>query len=196
MNTIDFFLLHHNRMYFESSGILNRISKLNDEQLRLCQYNLNSIAWILWHLTRCEDFAVNRIIYDSEQVLDTDNYTTKLNVTRRDIGTSMTFDEVIELSKQIDINSLREYNLAVANKTQKVIPNLHTEELNRIPDPAYLMQVLLDEGALNNNSTWVAEHYSYKTKGWFLGHLGLTHPRGHLGQIILLRKLFGLGSGE
>jgi hypothetical protein len=196
MHTIDFFLMHHYRMYFEPSGILNRISKLNDEQIRLCKYNLNSIAWILWHLTRCEDFAINRIIYDSEQVLDAYNYTISLNVSRRDIGTSMTYNEVIDLSNQIDLDFLLEYTNAVATKTQKIIQHIIPKELNQAPDPEHLRKVLFEEYALNKNSAWVAEHYSHKTKGWFLGHLALTHPRGHLGQIILLRKLFGLGSGE
>jgi len=196
MNTLEFFLLHHNRLYFEPSGILKRISVINDEQMRSCRYNLNSIAWILWHITRCEDIAINRIISEEEQVLDTYNYDRRLRIDRRDIGTSMRFNEVINLSNLIDINSLHEYITAVATKTQKVIQELPPEHLNQIPNPAYLMKVLFEEGALNKNSEWVAEQYSNKTKGWFLGHLGLTHPRGHLGQIILLRKMIGLGSGE
>jgi len=196
MNTIDFFLLHHNRLYFEPSGILNRISGLSDQQLRLCQHNLNSIAWILWHMTRCEDVAINRIIFDQEQVLDTDNFASRLKVSRRDIGTSMTINEVINLSNQIDINSLLNYITAVATKTQKVIQELPSEHLNQIPNRSYLKKVLFEEGALNKNSEWVSENYSNRTKGWFLGHLGLTHPRGHWGQIILLRKLIGIGSGE
>jgi 3-isopropylmalate dehydratase small subunit len=108
----------------------------------------------------------------------------------------MTYNEVIDLSNRIDLNFLLEYANAVATKTQDIINHLIPKELNQAPDPEHLKKVLFEEYALNKNSAWVAEHYSYKTKGWFLGHLGLTHPRGHLGQIILLRKLFGLGSGE
>jgi hypothetical protein len=196
MNTIQFFLLHHHRLYFDSSGVLKRLNGLSDEQLRLRPNNLNSIAWILWHMMRCEDVAINRIILEEKQVLDTDNYPSKLKVSRRDIGTSMSFSEVIDLSNQIDLDSLREYIIAVATKTQKLIRELPPEKLNQIPNELYLNKVLFEEGALNKKSEWVAEHYSNKTKGWFLGHLGLTHPRGHLGQIILLRKLIGLGSGE
>lgn len=196
MNTLEFFLVHHNRLYFENSGILNRLNGLSNDQLRLCPHNLNSIAWILWHIARCEDLAVNRIIIEGEQVLDTDNFTFELNVPRKDIGTSMSFVEVMSVSNQIDISSLQNYIRAVAAKTQKVIRKLHLDELNQIPDPEYLRKVLFEEEALNKNSEWVAENYANRNKAWFLGHLGLTHPRGHLGQIILLRKLLGLGSGE
>lgn len=196
MDAIQFFLIHHNRLYLDSSGILNRTRQINDDHMRLCQHNLNSISWILWHLARCEDVAINRIIANQHEVLDTENFIKRLKVTRRDIGTSMTYQEVVELSNHIDLDSLRNYNTAVATKTQKIIQNLIPEELNLIPDPEHLNKILFEEGALNKNSEWVADHYSNKTKGWFLGHLGLTHPRGHLGQIILLRKLLGLGSVE
>lgn len=196
MNTIQFFLLHYNRLYFESSGILNQINGLNDIQMRSCQHNLNSIAWILWHITRCEDVGINRLVCEDSQVFDEENWAEKLNVSRRDIGTSMTFQEVIELSSKINIDALRNYNLQVAKKVQSAIENVKPEDLDKIPNTQYLHKVLFDEGALCKNGEWVAEHYFNKTKGWFLGHLGLTHGKGHLGQILFIRKLQGLGSGE
>jgi len=196
MNTKQFFLLHHNRLHFESSGIINRISGLNDEQMRSCQHNLNSIAWILWHVTRCEDVGINRLVCENSQVFDEVNWAEKLNVSRRDIGTSMTFQEVIELSSIINMDALRNYNLQVAKKVQSAIENVKPEDLDKIPNTQHLHKVLFDEGALCKNSEWVAEHYFNKTKGWFLGHLGLTHGKGHLGQILIIRKLQGLGSGE
>jgi hypothetical protein len=196
MNIIQFFLLHHNRLYFEPSGIRNRISGLDDTQMRSCQYNLNSIAWILWHMTRCEDVGINRLVCESSQVFDEDNWAEKLNVSRRDIGTSMTFQEVIDLSSKINLVALSNYNLQVAQKVQSTIQNVKPEDLDKIPNSIYLHKVLFDEGALCKNSEWVAEHYFNKTKGWFLGHLGLTHGKGHLGQIIFIKKLYGLGSGE
>ena len=142
MTSIKFFLEHHHRIYFEPGGIPTQISGLSEKQLRSCQYNLNSVAWILWHLARCEDVAINRIIFDSQQVLDTVNYSTKLNVVRRDIGTSMTYIEVIELSNQIDLNFLFKYTNAVATKTQKIIRKLTLAQLDQIPNSAYLKTVL------------------------------------------------------
>jgi hypothetical protein len=183
-------------VYFKPSGILNRISELSDKELKLCQYNLNSIAWILWHVARCEDVAINRILFDREQVINTNNFFHRLKVLRKDIGTSMSYTEVIDLSNQIDSESLLEYITEVATKTQKVLGELPSEQLDQVPNRKFLEKVFFKEGALNKNSEWVADYYSNRKKGWFLGHLGLTHPRGHLGQIILIRKLIGLGSGE
>ena len=196
MNTIQFFKLHHYRLHFEKGGLQNRIDGLTDEQMRLCPNNLNSIAWMLWHLTRCEDVGINRLVCENTQVFDENNWAEKINISRRDIGTSMTYQEVINLSSQININALRNYNLEVAKKIQLSIENVKPEDLDKIPDPEYLHKVLFEEDSLCKNSEWVAEHYSNKTKGWFLGHLGLTHGKGHLGQILFIRKLQGLGSGE
>ena len=196
MNTVQFFKLHHYRLHFEKGGLQSRIEGLTDEQMRLYPNNLNSIAWMLWHLTRCEDVGINRLVCENSQVFDEGNWAEKLNVPRKDIGTSMTFDEVIELSSQINISAIRKYNLEVAEKVQSTIENVRLDDLDKIPDTEYLHKVLFEEGSLCKSNEWVAEHYSNKTKGWFLGHLGLNHGKGHLGQIILLRKLIGLGSGE
>jgi len=164
MNTLQFFHLHHNRLHFEQSGIQDHIEDLNIEQMRCCLHGLNSIAWLLWHLARCEDIGINRLLSNRTQVFDEEDWPKRLNVFRRDIGTGMTMEEVTELSSQIDIS--------------------------------YLHQVLYNERALCQNSEWVAEFFFGKTKGWFLGHLGLTHSRGHLGQILIIRKLQGLGSSS
>jgi hypothetical protein len=195
MNTIEFFLLHHHRLHFEVSGIHDRIKGLTDEEIKCCPYNMNSIAWLLWHIARCEDMGINRLVSEQSQVLDESDWQNRLNLARRDIGTGMTAEEVAELSECIDIGALREYCIAVARKTQLVIEEIDQKELAKIPSNIYLHNVLFDEGVIGKNDEWVADVYSNKTKGWFLGHLGLTHGKGHLGQILIIRKLQGLGSG-
>jgi hypothetical protein len=195
MNELTFFLLHHHRLYFEKGGLLHRIEDLVDDQIISRPNNLNSIAWLLWHIARCEDVGINRLVCECPQVIDEENWFERLNIFHRDIGTGMTTESVTELSSKINVDELRKYVLQVAQRTQAVIPDVNPDELDIIPDSSYLNQVLFNEGALNQSSRHVADHYSGKTKGWFLGHLGLTHGRGHLGQIIIIRKLVGLGSG-
>jgi hypothetical protein len=195
MNTIEFFLLHHNRLHFEASGIHDRISDLTDEEIRCCPYNMNSIAWLLWHIARCEDVGINRLVADQSQVIDESDWQTQLHLIRRDIGTGMTATEVAELSERIDVNVLRKYCSAVARKTQLTIREHDQKDLEKIPSTLYLHQVLFNEEVIGKKDQWVADVYSNKTKGWFLGHLGLTHGKGHLGQILIIRKLQGLGSG-
>ncbi len=195
MDTINFFLTHHSRIYFEPGGIQLRIENLSEDQIRISPYGMNSIAWLLWHIARCEDVGINRFVCNSPQVIDLDNWYERLNLNRRDIGTGMRYEEVIELSKSIDVNSLKEYLTAVALNTQKLVKNLDINQFDACPHPEYVHDVLNDEGVINDNCSWVEEHYLNKSRGWFLGHLGLTHAKGHLSQILIIRKLQGLGSG-
>ena len=195
MDTINFFLMHHSRLYFQPGGIQSRIENLDEDQIRCSPYGMNSIVWLLWHIVRCEDVGINRFVANSPQVIDQNNWYERLNLKRRDIGTGMNYEEVIELSNSIEINALKEYLTAVAINTQELIKNLDCNELNNYPDPKYVRDVLNNEGVINENSKWVEEHYINKTRGWFLGHLGLTHAKGHLSQILIIRKLQGLGSG-
>ena len=195
MNALQFFTLHHKRLYFEPGGIYQRIQSLTDDQIKACPHNMNSIAWLLWHIARCEDMGVNRLVTDGKQVLEEGNWMQRINILRRDFGTGMSPDEVAELSLGASINGLKEYSNNVALKTEAVVKKLQQHELDEIPSPSHLKKVLYDEGTLKENDEWVAETYANKTKGWFLGHLALTHVKGHLGQILIVRKLQGLGSG-
>ena len=86
---------------------------MTEEQLRLSpRDDQNSVAWLLWHIARCEDVVGGAILSSRGQVLD-DGWEMKLGVARRDIGTGMTPSEVRELSQGIDMDALCEYRLLV-----------------------------------------------------------------------------------
>lgn len=195
MDTINFFLTHHSRLYFQPGGIQTRIENLNEMQIRCSPYGMNSIAWLIWHIARCEDAGINRFVVNAPQVIDQNNWYERLNLKRRDIGTGMSIEEVQELSNMIEINELKKYLIAVALNTQKIIGDLKDKDLEDCPDPFYINDVLYNEEIIKKESQWVEQIYLNKSKGWFLGHLGLTHCKGHLGQILIIRKLQGLGSG-
>lgn len=70
-----------------ADGILGGLS---DDQMRVRPgKGLNSLAWLLWHMTRTEDVGVNVVVTDGRQVLD-EGWTERLGIARRDIGTGMT----------------------------------------------------------------------------------------------------------
>src|SRR5947208_8662338 len=75
---------------------------LNDEQMRVQpREDLNSLAWLMWHIARAEDNFVNVVFAGRPQVFD-DGWTGKLGVTRRDVGIGMSSPQVTELTRQID----------------------------------------------------------------------------------------------
>src|SRR5258708_18837503 len=82
---------------------------LTDDQMRVRpREDLNSIAWILWHIARAEDIILNPVLAGRSQVLD-DGWVKRLGIARRDFGIGMTSTEVWELTSKIDVGALREY---------------------------------------------------------------------------------------
>ncbi len=182
MDLVQFFLPHHESMY---TVIADRFSPLTDDQMRLRPHpHMHSIAWLLWHIARCEDIGVNRLIANRPDVLDGEEWWRRLNLSRRDMGTGMTDEEVTKFSARVNTAALREYSAAVGRRTREIVRGLRAEELDEVPDPAHVRRVLSD-----------IHPYIGKTKGWLLIHVALRHPSGHLGQATLVRKMQGLGSG-
>src|ERR1700737_4991009 len=115
MDTRDLFLEQHAAVHSAAVGG-NKMSAaerafagLSDEQMRVRpREDLNSLAWLMWHIARAEDIMVNTILHGRDQVCD-DPWRKRLGVTRRDFGIGMTSAEVTELTRQVDLAALREY---------------------------------------------------------------------------------------
>src|SRR5947199_18707 len=96
---------------------------LSDEQMRVRpREDLNSLAWLMWHIARAEDIMVGALIAGREQVCD-DAWRKRLGVSRRDFGIGMTSPEVTELTRAVDLVALREYRDAVGRRTREIVGN-------------------------------------------------------------------------
>lgn len=133
MDTVQFFLLHHARLFPE---IGDRFSQLTDDQMRLRPHpSMNSIAWLLWHVA-CGEDMLNRLLAHRPFVLDEEGWVRRLNLSRRDVGTGMTDAEVAEFSARVDIAALRAYHAEVGRRTQEIVQGLRPEDLDVVPDPS------------------------------------------------------------
>ena len=93
---------------------------LTDEQMRVRpREDLNSLAWLMWHISRAEDVFANLLISGRDQVLD-GSWSARLKISRPDFGIGMTKLEVSELTAKIDIAALREYRDAVGRRTREI----------------------------------------------------------------------------
>lgn len=190
MDTLQFFLLHHERVHSQVER--DFLTGLTDDQMRSRPYERsNSIAWLVWHMARCEDMMA-MIIAGRPQLLGQAGWLSRFNLSRRDIGTGMADDEVSDFSSRVNIAALRAYYKAVGDKTQKVVRTLRPEDLDEVPDPSQLRALLSAEGALGENAGWVNQLYDGQTKGWFLGHLGIGHNQMHRGEALTVRGLQGI----
>jgi DinB superfamily len=193
MDTVQFFLLHHARLFPE---IEDRFNQLTDDQMRLRPHPcMNSIAWLLWHMA-CGEDMLNGLLANRPFLLDEEGWLRRLNLSRRDVGTGMTDEGVAELSARVDIAALRAYHAAVGRRTQEIVQGLRPENLDVVPNPSQIRQLFQDDGVFGPQARAVEQFYAGKTTGWFLGHLALTHPREHFAQALLVRKILGLGTGR
>ena len=166
---------------------------LTEEDLRLVPIEgQNSIAWLLWHMARCEDVATNVVLSERGQVLD-GAWHAELGVSRCDVGTGMTPAEVSDFSQRVDLDGLLSYRLAVARRTREVIEQLDDAWLEQpmSPDEVARLRAL---GTYAEHAGWMGELWASKPRLWFLWlHTG--HCYMHLGEAITVRSLGGRALG-
>jgi len=166
------------------------LAGLMDAQIRLRPAeNLNSLAWLVWHMTRCEDVAINVAIADRPQVLD-DAWITKLGVDRDDIGTGMTPPEVAALSEQIDVDALLSYRHAVGRQTRDVIAAIDDADIEAPVDADRYRRAKV----LGEHAGWVDDFWSPWHGTDFLC-LATGHCYHHWGEAVTVRSLGGFGLG-
>lgn len=191
MNITDLFLQRYDPLYaFWLDGIWNGVP--HDAMRRRPHPQVNSIAWNLWHLTRVEDATFNRFLTDSEQVLDAGDWPARLNLLWRHNGSEMSFAEVDELGRRIDLDALRAYAAAVEACTRQVAAGLDRIDLDAVPDEAHLRRVLFDEGLAHPRAGGLLQNYLGWPKSKYLTNLGMTHPYQHVGEIGVIASLLGI----
>jgi len=201
METVSFFLLGHGGLHSADvaggTPYADRVfAGLTDDQMRARpDKDLNSLIWLLWHMARTEDVAVNLVVAGRSQVLD-DDWIHRLRVPWRTIGTGMSDDQVAELTMRADVAAVRAYRSAVGRRTREVVKALQPEawdEILGMPDTARA-QV---EGAFARG--WV-DGSGYRawqghSRAAQLHSSAITHNAMHLGEAITVRSQAGFGLG-
>lgn len=152
---------------------------------------MNSLAWLLWHISRAEDIGMNVIIAEQAQVFDDGGWAELLNFPRRDFGPGMTSVEVDELNERIDLDALLAYRAAVGQQTHAILSDISIDRLDRLIE-GELLQRAADAGAFGPHASWVPARWDGKPKAFILTHTVLAHSFVHLGQADIVRGLLGL----
>jgi DinB superfamily len=201
MELIDFFLgLHAATHAPEVSGAApgpeRWLGERSDEEMRRRPAKgLNSLVWLLWHMARTEDVAVNLIVAGRDQVFD-DAWARRMRIARPDMGTGMTADEVAELSERADVAAVRAYRSAVGRRTREVVQALRPaawDEVLGLEDTSRAAAV----GAFGPNDDWVegVGHRPWQghSRGHQLGQTAIRHNTAHIGEGVTVRSLAELG---
>lgn len=155
-DAIDLILKMHSMVHTsEMTGVCNNTYEdslwedLNEKVFRamLTEKDM-TIAWNIWHLTRIEDLTSNILIFDDIQVINSDNWIDKMNVSICDTGNTMSFCEVRDFSERINMNALRNYRVAVGRKTQQIIKHLKPSDMKRKVRADNLERIFKEGGVL------------------------------------------------
>src|SRR5919109_1287153 len=151
---------------------------LTDEQMRVRpREDLNSLAWLMWHIARAEDIIVNSVLSGQPQVFG-DAWMKRLGIGRRDFGIGMTSAEVTELTKQIDVGALREYRDAVGRRTREMVSGFTPAdwEVKVATEP---VERTAAGGAFGARTEQMSKMFPGRPRTAVLSGIALFHPAGH-----------------
>lgn len=154
--------------------------------------DVNSIAWILWHIARVEDAGLNRFVVERTQVLDDGSWMERMKIPWRHHGSEMSLAEVDTLSQNIDLLALHNYSLVVQERTREIVSSLTLHDLEPVMEEDRLRQILVDEGLAHSHADGFIKNYLGWSKSKCLMTFGLTHPFQHIGEIETIATLLGV----
>ena len=200
MNARDLFLVQHAAVHSKAVGgnaasaAERTFSGLTDEQMRVRpREDLNSIAWLMWHIARAEDILVNVALVGRDQVWDA-AWSRRLKVARPDFGIGMSSAEVSALTQEVDVAALREYRDAVGLRTREIVSAFGDGDWSG-DTTASALETAAASGAFGKRAEGMVKAFSGRPRVGVLSGIALFHPAGHMGEANTVRSAGGFGLG-
>ncbi|MCL2576663.1 MAG: phage head-tail adapter protein [Defluviitaleaceae bacterium] len=126
--------------------------------------NDKPIAYHLYHINRIEDVVSNILIAGKEQLFIAENFNERLNSPVITTGNEISRDELIEFSKALNKNQLRDYIAAVMANTNEIIKNLSFEESKTKVSAERKAEVIKSKAVSSHDSAfWLVDYWCNKT---------------------------------
>jgi len=147
----------------------------------------HSIGWIIWHLARIEDVTMNVLVAGTPQVFQAEGWVNKVGIDTPETGNALDPIGIRRLSEMVNITALRDYRLAVGNRTREIVKSLRPSDYRQKVDPAQLDQIMA-EGAVVDSTRWLADYWGKKTFAGLLLMPPTRHNFVHLNEAIRIKK--------
>jgi len=121
-----------------------------------------TIAWVLWHIARIEDITMGILVADGDQLFN-EAWRKAMNISVTDTGNAQTDDEIMNLSKSINVEELLNYRNKVGNRTREIVSELTPDDMKR-KIPSRALEKILCEGGVTRqeNSIWLLDFWGKK----------------------------------
>jgi hydroxypyruvate isomerase len=148
-----------------------------------------TIAYGIWHSARIEDITMNLLVSEDEQVFNLGNWKEKINSNIVDTGNAMTGEEILEFSKNINMQELKNYRIAVGRKSREIIKDLTNKDMKRKFEP-YRLQRVIDEGAVLDveASNWLIDFWGRKNVSGIILMPVTRHHVVHINESLSAKK--------
>jgi hypothetical protein len=164
------------------------LDDMAEEQIRRIPQNCeHSVAWIIWHIARCEDITMNLLVAGSPQVLNQDGWLEQIKTPICHTGNEMDEAGIIDFSTAVDIRALRAYRVAVGRRTREIVKQLGPEDLKRKIDPARLQRVW-DEWAVVEAARGIVDYWGKRDVAGLLLMPASRHHIVHLNEALKLKR--------
>jgi hypothetical protein len=146
----------------------------------------SSITFLMWHIARHHDLAVNAALLGRPQVLEDHRAVAAGSVP---VWAGLAEAEDRDLTAALDPTAVTGYHAAVIDSTRAWLATAELDILDELVDaPAALAAVGVDEA----DFLWLHRMWSAKTGAFFVQWEAVGHQVNHLGEMVAVRNRMGL----
>lgn len=168
-----------------SCGITNEVDYLLKD-LEANEYAIiptskdETIAWVLWHVARIEDLTMNILVDNGQQIFNNE-WKERMNVPIIDTGNALSDDEIMDLSKRINIRELLNYRNEVGVRTREIITRLLADDMKRKVTKQGVERIFKEGGVTSDEeSYWLLDFWGKKDVAGLLLMPPTRHVMLHL----------------
>lgn len=145
-------------------------------------------VYVLWHMTRHHDVAMNSVLRSSEPVVE--GFLSELGVSS-DLWRGLAEGADLDLVDVLDAAAVADYARATLDHSISWLESdgAAVADLHEVPDAAAALDAL---GTPRDDFGWLYNMWSDKPRQWFLSWEGIGHIVTHTGELVSLRNRMGL----
>ena len=148
-----------------------------------------TIAYDIWHCTRIEDITMNLLVAGDKQIFNRENWQEKINSNITDTGNAMSEDDIMEFSKNINMEELKNYRIEVGRRTRDIVENLSTQDMKRNFDKHRLQRILDERAVLDvKASNWLIDFWGRKNVAGIILMPMTRHQVIHINESLSAKK--------
>ncbi|HBL06660.1 MAG TPA: hypothetical protein DDZ33_07025 [Clostridium sp.] len=148
-----------------------------------------TIAYGIWHCTRIEDITMNLLVAGDKQIFNRGKWQEKINSNITDTGNAMSEDDIMEFSKNINMEELKKYRIEVGRSTRDIVENLSTQDMKRNFDKHRLQRILDERAVLDvKASNWLIDFWGRKNVAGIILMPMTRHQVIHINESLSAKK--------